>query len=230
MSEKKPTIAVIGGTGNQGIGLSMRWYKAGYSLIIGSRDENRAAQTANIIRDKLIKITNSASIEGTGNLEAVTRSDVIVLTVPYAYQLETIRSISKALENKILVDVTAPLVPPKVGTVQLPESGSAVVAAQNMLGDNVSVIAAFQNIAAQHLSNLEHNIDCDVLICGNKKADREVVVKLAGAAGMKGWHAGPLANAAAAEALTSVLIFINRAHKIKGAGIRITDGTDNHER
>jgi len=111
--------------------------------------------------------------------------------------------------------------PPKVGTVQLPEQGSAAVQAQTFLGDGVQVVSAFQNVGAQHLQE-DHAIDCDVLVTGNKRAARDTVIKLVEAVGLKGWHAGPLANAAAAEAMTSILITINRHHKIEGAGIVIT--------
>ena len=120
-----------------------------------------------------------------------------------------------------MIDVTVPLVPPKVGTVQLPEAGSAAEQAQRYLGDDVSVVSAFQNVGAMHLQE-DHAIACDVLVTGNKRAARQTVIDLVQALGLKGWHAGPLANAAAAEAMTSVLISINRHHKIDGAGIVIT--------
>ena len=229
MSEEKPTIGIIGGTGKQGSGLAMRWFRSGYSVIIGSRDPDRARQTAQQIRTEISPTGHATTIKGADSLEAALQANVIVLTVPYANQLDTLRIISDAVKHKIVIDVTAPLVPPKVGTVQLPNGGSAAVAAQKLLGKDVSVVAAFQNIAAQHLADLDYNIDCDVLVCGNTKADREVAIKLAKAAGMKGWHAGPLANAAASEAMTSVLIFINRAHKIPGSGIRITGSTEKDE-
>lgn len=222
MSDERPVIAVIGGTGSQGSGLAMRWAKAGYPIIIGSRDAARAEQTAKDISAKAPPSGAWGEIRGAGNLAAATEGEIVVLAVPFSNQLKTLTPIADALKGKILIDVTAPLVPPKVGTVQLPEGGSAVVTAQEMLGDEVTVVAAFQNIAAQHLADLEHEIDCDVLVCGNKKAAREIAMQLVSDAGMTGWHAGPLANAAAAEAMTSVLISINRAHKIPGSGIRIT--------
>lgn len=222
MSDERPVIAVIGGTGSQGSGLAARWAKAGHTVIIGSRDAGRAKETADEISAKTQASSGGGKVRGTDNLTAATEGEIIVLAVPYSNQLNTLTPIADALAGKIMIDVTAPLVPPKVGTVQLPEGGSAVVAAQEMLGDDVTVVAAFQNIAAQHLADLEHEIDCDVLVCGNKKAAREIAIQLVSDAGMTGWHAGPLANAAASEAMTSVLIFINRAHKIPGSGIRIT--------
>lgn len=222
MTDTKPLIAVIGGTGNQGSGLAIRWAKAGYSVILGSRDRNKAEQVAAEIVAKAPITENWGSVRGTDNLSATADCEVAVIAVPYPNQLETLKTISGLLKGKTLIDVTAPVQPPKVSTVQLPEGGSAVVAAQELLGEDVTVVAAFQNIAAQHLANIDHEIDCDVLVCANKKAAREIAITLANDAGMTGWHAGPLANAAAAEAMTSVLIFINRAHKIPGSGIRIT--------
>jgi len=222
MTDTKLVIAVIGGTGNQGSGLAMRWAKAGHDIIIGSRDAGRAAQAAADIMAMVPAGSEWGNLRGTDNLSAASEAETVVLAVPYSNQMDTITPISDALKGKLLIDVTAPLVPPKVGTVQLPEGGSAVVAVQKMLGEDVTVIAAFQNIAAQHLADPDHEIDCDVLVCGNKEAAREIVINLAKDAGMTGWHAGPLANAAAAEAMTSVLISINRAHKIPGSGIRIT--------
>ena len=112
--------------------------------------------------------------------------------------------------------------PPKVDRVQLPEGGSAVVALQRRLGDAVKVVSAFQNVAAAHLMDISHEIECDVLVCGDDAAAREIVIGLARDAGLKAWHAGALVNSAAAEALTSVLIAINKRYKIQGSGIRIT--------
>ena len=222
MTDTKSAIAVIGGTGNQGSGLAMRWAKAGHDIIIGSRDAERATQVATEITAMAPAASEWGKVRGADNLTAASEGEIVVLAVPYSNQIDTITPIAEVVKGKLLIDVTAPLVPPKVGTVQLPEGGSAVVAVQKMLGEEVTVVAAFQNIAAQHLADPDYKIDCDVLVCGNKKAAREIVINLAKDAGMTGWHAGPLANAAAAEAMTSVLISINRAHKIPGSGIRIT--------
>jgi hypothetical protein len=115
-----------------------------------------------------------------------------------------------------------PLKPPKVRTVQLPEGGSVAKALQEQLGDSVKVVSAFQNVAATHLADLDHDIDCDILVCGNDAEARAQVVELANDASMKAWHGGRIDNSAVAEALTSLLIFINGSYKIDGAGIRIT--------
>jgi NADPH-dependent F420 reductase len=161
------------------------------------------------------------NVTGHENLAAATAADLVVLTVPFAHQISTLESVKSGLVGKVLIDVTVPLMPPKVGTVQMPEAGCAAVMAQACVGDDVSVVSAFQNVGAMHLQE-DHAIECDVLVTGNKKAARDKVISLIEALGLRGWHAGPLANAAAAEALTSVLISINRHHKINGAGIVIT--------
>ena len=136
--------------------------------------------------------------------------------------MSTLSLIAPALDNKILIDVTVPLVPPKVRTVHIPEGGSCAKAAQEFLGKAVRVVSAFQSVAATHLDDLEHEIDCDVLVCGNDPEARGVVVELVSDADMKAWHAGVIANSIVAEAMTSSLIFMNNRYKIDGAGLRIT--------
>ena len=212
-----PVIAILGGTGSLGNGLAKRWAKAGYSVIIGSRDTLKAEQAAQSI---LEQITGS-QICGTDNLSSAKNADIIVLTVPFANQIATLKEVQGALKGKLLIDVTVPLVPPKVGTVQMPPEGSAALRAQAFLGEHVDIVSAFQNVSAAHL-NSGHAIDCDVLVTGNSRSAREQVIALIEAIGMCGFHAGPLANSVATEALTSVLISINRHHKLDGAGIRIT--------
>ena len=149
-------------------------------------------------------------------------AEVIVLAVPYAAQQPTALDVKDALNGKILIDVTVPLAPPKVDRVQLPNGESAVLALQRVLGESVKVVSAFQNVSATHLKDAAHTVDCDVLVCGDDATAREVVIGLAHDAGMRAWHAGVLANSIAAEALTSVLIAINKRYKVAGSGIRIT--------
>jgi NADPH-dependent F420 reductase len=156
------------------------------------------------------------------NLSAAKEADIAILTVPWSAQKSTVSDVATAIQGKILVDVTVPLVPPKVNRVQLPEGGSAVMAMQQMLGDGVKVVSAFQNVSAHHLKDLHHTVECDVLVCGDDIPARETVVQLANACGLRGIHAGPLQNSVVAEALTSVLISINQRYKIPGSGIRIT--------
>ena len=212
------TIAIIGGTGALGAGLAKRWARAGHKVIVGSRDAVRAASAA----DRLNREADTRTITGLGNREAAAAGDIVTLTVPFANQGPTLDVIEPALEGKILIDVTVPLVPPRVRTVQIPPEGSCARAAQIRLGDGVRVVSAFQNVAADHLNDVGHDIDCDVLVCGNDPAARETVVQLAADAGMTAWHAGVIANSIVAEALTSSLIFINARYRIDGAGIRLT--------
>ena len=211
------TISIIGGTGALGGGLARRWVKAGLPVVIGSRTANKAAAAAAALRASF----PGASVRGLGNLEAARAGTVVVLTVPFAHQRLTLEEIRPALSGKILVDTTVPLVPPKVARVQLPPEGSAALIAQQLAGDSVSVVAAFHNVSADSM-NTDEDLDCDVLVMGNKSESRDVVVSLARAAGLRAWHAGALENAAAAEALTSVLIFMNKRYGGVHTGLRIT--------
>ena len=214
----KHTIAVIGGTGAEGSGLALRWAKAGHRVLIGSRTADKAIEQA----DALNALLGLQAIKGLDNASAAREGDIVVLTVPYAGQVATAGELAQFLSGKILVDATVPLVPPKVSRVNLPESGSAVAALQTHLGPDVRVVSAFQNVSAHFLKDLDHRIDCDVLVCGDSKEAREVVIGLAADLGLRGLHAGPICNSAAAEALTSILISINVNYKVQGAGIRIT--------
>lgn len=210
MTGEKPIIAILGGTGDLGGGLAVRWARAGYRIIIGSRTLEKAVEAAKPL-----------GATGMDNVSAARACGIAVLTVPFANQKATLESVREALAGKILIDVTVPLMPPKVARVQMPPEGCAALAAQAALGDAVTVVSAFQNVGASHLRD-DHPVDCDVLVCGDKVDAREKVIELVQAAGMRGWHAGPLANSVAAEALTSVLIGINKRYQIEGAGIRIT--------
>ncbi|MDG2277339.1 MAG: NADPH-dependent F420 reductase [Pseudomonadales bacterium] len=217
MSESgKETIAILGGTGDLGTGLAIRWSKAGYKIVIGSRTLEKAQAAVAALQE----ISPETPAEAMENLDASGAGDIVVLTVPAEHQISTLDYVKGNLAGKILVDVTVPLVPPKVGTVQLPPEGSAGKRAQEFLGEEVMVVTAYQNIAA-HLLQQDVTIECDVLVCGNKKVAREKVIQLTEDAGMNGWHAGPVANSAAAEALTSILIQINRGGILSHSGIKI---------
>ena len=215
------TIAILGGTGDLGTGLAIRWAKAGHAIIIGSRTQEKADAAV----AELKKISPSTPARAMVNPQAAAAGDIVVLTVPFEHQLSTLETVRAGLEGKILIDVTVPLIPPKVGTVQLPAEGSAGKRAQSFLGEGVRVVTAFQNVAA-HLLQTDVKIECDVLVCGNKKEARETVVGLVREAGMRGFHAGPIENSAAAEALTSVLIQINRQGEIAHSGIQIVGQGD----
>jgi NADPH-dependent F420 reductase len=212
------TIAVLGGTGKEGSGLAMRWARSGYQVIIGSRDAQRAADRAAEMNKEL----GGEYLTGKDNGAAAAAADIVVLSVPYSAHKATLESVRTQVQGKILVDLTVPLQPPKVRRVHLPEGRAAALEAQALLGEGVRVVAAFQNISYEQIIELDHQVDCDVLICGDDPGAREEVVSLAQAAGMRGIHAGPLDNAIAVEALTPVLLFINNKYDIKASGIRIT--------
>ena len=212
------TIAVLGGTGKEGRGLAYRWAKAGYRVLIGSRSPERAVTAASGIMEKL---EGSSSVVGASNLEAAEQADIVVLTVPYAAHRETLEGVKDALKGKLLIDVTVPLMPPKISKVQMPPEGSAAQEAKAILGEDVQVAAAFQNISHEHLMT-DGDVDCDVLVTGSSKEARNEVLTLVEAAGMTGWDAGPIENSVVVEGLTSVLININKRYGSTHAGIRIT--------
>ena len=212
------TIAVLGGTGKEGKGLAYRWAKAGYRVLIGSRTEEKAI----IAASEIIQLLDGASSTvGMFNLDAARQANIVVLTVPYAAHRATLESVKDALKGKILVDVTVPLVPPKMTKVQMPAAGSAAQEAQEIVGEGVEVAAAFQNISYEHLLG-EGNAECDVLVTGSSKDARAEAIKLVEAAGLTGWDAGPIENSVVVEGLASVLININKQYGSTHAGIKIT--------
>ncbi len=212
------SIAVLGGTGKEGKGLAYRWAGAGYHVHIGSRDPAKAEAAA---KEILGLHEGEAYVEGMSNAEAAAKANIVVLTVPYAAHKDTLESVKEHLKGKILVDVTVPLVPPKVATVQMPAAGSAAQEAKQIVGEGVEVCAAFQNISHEHLLD-DADVECDVLVTGTSKDARAEVIKLVEAAGLKGWDAGPLENSVVVEGLTSVLIGINKKYGSTHAGIKIT--------
>ena len=208
----KKLISLLGGTGDLGTGLANRLLKAGYKVIIGSRTLEKAQHAERSL---------GKNTKGLLNKDAALQGEIIILTVPFAHQRGILEECKTELKGKLFIDTTVPLMPPKVATVQLPSEGSAAEIAQNILGDDVRVVSAFQNISAELLQS-DKEIDCDVLVCGNKKEWRQEVIDLVNTLGMKGWHAGMLPNSAAVEAMTSVLISINKHHAISHSGIKVT--------
>lgn len=215
-------IAILGGTGDEGFGLGFRWAAAGHDIVIGSRKAEKGEQAATDMQEKL----PNATISGTDNLSAAQQAEVVVLSVPYWAQEGTLDSVKPALEGKLLVTVVAPTGEKAARAHRLESGLSAAEEAQNQLGEATRVVAAFQNIGAHHLLDLEHEMDCDVLVCGDKKDDKAVALQLCAAAGLRGVNAGALQNARAVEEMTAVLIAINVIHKVKSAGIRITGISD----
>lgn len=212
----KPTIAMLGGTGDLGSGMTQILATAGYRVVIGSRARDKALLAAQEMGAKI-----GATIEGDDNRGAANSAGIVILCVPYANHDTIVQEIKPVMAGKILVDAVVPLVPPKVSLVQLPAAGSPAVVAQRILGPEVHVAAAFHNVGAKKLHSGER-ADCDVLVFADDAGVRQQVVELANLIATRGVEAGPLANVVAAEALTSVLIAINRRYKIPGAGIRIT--------
>ena len=217
MAESKKRIAIIGGTGKEGKGLAYRWAKVGYEVVIGSRQMEKAQAAADEINQLLAG--KYKVVIGNDNLSAAQEADIIVLTVPFAVHQEMLTFIKSAVENKILIDVTVPLVPPRVTRVQLPEAGSAALEARKILGEGVKIVSAFQNISYEKLFN-DEDIECDVLVCGDKEGRAEVI-QMIGEIGLKAWDAGPIENSIVAEGLTSILIGINKQFGIQSAGIKI---------
>lgn len=209
-------VAVVGGTGALGIALVKRLARAGHQVVIGSRTSHRALSTA---RDLSLEL--GCTITGAGNTDAAREADIVLMAAPYGAHTGTLEDIRPAVQGKIVIDTTVPLVPPKVMRVQLPPEGSAAQHAQMILGPNVRVISAFHNVSARKLA-VDGPVDCDVLVFGDDKSDRDAVVRLNTSCGLRALHGGGLVNSAAAEAMTSVLIFLNKAYSVDGAGIRIT--------
>lgn len=212
------TIGIIGGTGREGKGLAYRWAKAGHHVLIGSRTEEKALAAA---ADLAALLPQEARIEGMPNAAAVEQCDIAVLTVPFAAHAETLQTLKDLLQGKILIDVTVPLNPAKVTRVSISPEGSAAQQAQKILGEGVQVVAAFQNIAYDHLLK-DEIVECDVLVSGTGKEARRTVIGLVQDAGLTGWDAGVIENSIVIEGLTPILIALNIQHKVSSAGIKIT--------
>ena len=215
MSETLPIVAILGGTGKEGSGLSLRWARAGYSLIIGSRTAERAEQSAK----ELIEKVPGANVRGLDNAGAAKAGDIVILTVPFEAQMSTLESVKDLLKGKILVDATARVDWRKP---RPPEGKAAARIAQEMLGPEVRVVAAFQNIPATALIRPEQKLESDVLVCGDDPQARAEVVRLAEGAGMDAYEAGGLDNGIVVEGLTALIIAMNKRYKSNICGVRVT--------
>jgi len=216
--EATKTIGILGGTGKEGKGLAYRWLKAGYTVFIGSRQAEKAQSAAS----ELLQLAGGdGDIHGNTNQEVARQCQILVLTVPYSAHRDTLETLKPFLQGKILVDVTVPLVPPRVTRIQMPPEGSAAQQAQQILGESVQVVGAFQNVSYEKLLG-DEIVECDVLVSGGNKVARAQVMNLVQDAGLTGYDAGPIENSVVAEGLTSVLIGINKQFGVQSAGIKIT--------
>lgn len=212
-----PVIGVIGGTGQQGLGLALRWAAAGLPVVIGSRSRERAEAAA----DKIRAATGRESSQGTDNLEAARAAEVVVVTVPASAHADTLEAIAAGVAGKILVDVTVPLAKNPSYAIQLPE-GSAAEATQRYFGSAVKVVAAFHTVPAALLQDLSRPVDCDVLVCGEDAGAKARVLELAGAFGARAVDVGSLRQTHTLERLTALLIGLGRRVGRHELGVRIT--------
>ncbi|MCH7587911.1 MAG: NADPH-dependent F420 reductase [Chloroflexi bacterium] len=210
------TIAILGGTGNQGPGLALRWANAGYRIIIGSRQEKRAQATADELNEKL----GSTFIRGMRNEDAAKNANICVLTVVATAHQEVLENLKDALQGKILIDVTAKVVFPNA---DVPSPPSAARVAQNILGDGVRVVAAFQNVPSHMLAlDLDEPLDLDVLVFAENAETANEAMMLSDAGGMNAYYAGGLDKAIVVEGITAVLVELNRRYGSKDGAIKIT--------
>jgi 8-hydroxy-5-deazaflavin:NADPH oxidoreductase len=220
MSSLQPStdiiLGILGGTGKEGTGLAMRWAKAGYHIIIGSRQAERAQATAAELNARL----GLDLVSGTDSQAAARTAHLCVLTVVQAAHQEALESLKDDLKGKILVDATARV---DFRDPRPPAPPSAARQAQDILGPEVQVVAAFQNVPAHTLKkNLDQPLQCDVLVCADNPEAAQAVIELAKAGGMRAFYAGNLDNAVVVEGLTSLLISLNQQYGVKTASINLT--------
>ena len=211
---KKPVIAILGGTGHEGTGLALRWASNGYQVIIGSRKEEKALRVAG----ELNEILGDDLIIGLENAAAAKKGDINVLTVVQAAHQAALSGLKDDLQGKILIDATAQITFPDP---KPPAPPSAARKAQDLLGPDVPVVAAFQNIPAHALKNLAKDLDSDVLVCADDRDAAETVMELIRGAGMRTYYAGDLDMAITIEGLTAILVKINKFNDIKHASVKI---------
>lgn len=210
-------IAVIGGTGKEGGGMALRWAHAEHEVFIGSRDADKAQTVA-----AELSAQAGRNIQGGSNVQAIEASEIAVLSVPYSAHASTLGELKSALAGRVLIDITVPLQPPKITSVNLPAGQSAALEAQAILGEATPVVAAMHHVSAVHLRDLSHAIDCDVLACSDDKAALERAMALIADLGVCSFDVGPLRNSIAIESLTPLLLHLNRQQKGRSVGIRIT--------
>ncbi len=209
-----PTIAILGGTGKEGPGLALRWLNAGYSIIIGSRQLEKAQATAASLNERI----GAQRVIGLENGPAARQADLCVLTVVASAHQAALEGLKDDLQGKILVDATARV---DFRDPRPPAPPSAARLAQNLLGPEVRVVAAFQNVPAHALVKLDRPLETDVLVCADDPAAADQVIELAQKGGMRAYYAGNLDNAIVVEGITSLLISINKRYGVKTATVNI---------
>ncbi len=217
-------IAILGGTGPQGKGLALRFAGAGVDVVLGSRDGARASDIAGELNEQLSATSQAGNISGADNNQAVQAADkMVVLSVPYAAHDATLNSIKADLADKILIDIVVPLKDGDPKAVDMPPEGSATEAAQAILGSDIHVVGALHNVSAVTLNNLEQQINCDILVCGNNLDAKNQVIELVEKLNVKAYNVGPAVNARCVEAITPMLIRLNISKKVpfSHAGIKI---------
>jgi NADPH-dependent F420 reductase len=210
-------LGLIGGTGKEGSGLSVRWAKAGHAVAIGSREAARAVEKA-----AELSSSSAVTITGGDNVAICQSADVVVLCVPYSAHASTLESLKDALGDKLIIDITVPLKPPQVREVHLPRGESAALEARAILGPEAKLVATLHHVSSVHLADHEHGIACDVLVCADDAAAKDTAMNLIQDLGLRALDAGPLRNAVALESLTPVLLYMNKRYKSAGTGLHIT--------
>jgi hypothetical protein len=209
-------IGIVGGTGKEGKALAQRWSRAGHVIALGSRDAERARVAAEELAAKGFQ-----EISGGDNAWACRESDLVVLCVPYSAHGDTLRGLGDVLSGRVLIDITVPLKPPAVRTVHLPPGQAAALEAQAIVGPSTPVVATLHHVSSTHLGEADHGLDGDVLLCTDDARARDLTMGLLRDLGLRPVDAGPLQNAIALEALTPVLLHINKQHKTN-SGLKIT--------
>ncbi len=209
-------LGLIGGTGREGSGLSVRWAKAGHEVVVGSRDGARAQEKA-----KELSQVAGTEIRGADNQTVASQAEVVVLCVPFSAHAETVRELKDALVGKVVIDITVPLAPPHFREVHLPPTVSAAQEAAAILDASTRLVATLHHVSSAHLNDHSHEFPCDVLVCGEDLGAKDLTIELVGQLGLRAFDAGPLRNAVALESLTPVLLYLNKRYHSDGAGIRI---------
>lgn len=215
-------IAILGGTGPQGRGLALRFAQAGIDVVLGSRQQARAAQTAEELKAQIPEARGM--LTGTDNDSAVAEADELVfLATPYAAHDATLTAIRSQLVGRILVDLVVPLADGNPKKVDMPPEGSATEAAQVLLGAGIPVVGALHNVSAHSLNTLDQPVNCDVLVCGDDIDAKKKVISLIKHIGVEAYNCGPAHSARCIEAITPLLIRLNISKSVPftGAGIRI---------